>query len=134
MTHPVPFAYKESIPQGMRGTIEPTAVGRVLATLTEILGKAPSVKSIFTETVEHVAVVGAMTDALIREAAARKIDLYITGQFRQSAARAVQETEMTVAKIGHTDGERWGLRALASLLRERWNHLDVTLAQQSPAE
>lgn len=129
MAQPVPFAYKESIPQGMRGTIEPTPVENVLATLTEIFGHAPSVKSIFVETVEHIAVVGAMTDALIREAAVRGIELYITGQFRQSATHAVQETRMTVAEIGHTEGERWGLRALASLLHERWHNLDVVLAR-----
>ncbi len=129
MTQPVPFAYKDSVPQGMHGTIEPTSLKSLLATLTEIFGKAPGMQSGLGETVEHIAVVGAMNDALIREAAAQGVTFYITGQLRPSAADAVRETEMTVAEIGHAEGERWGLRALAGILRERWDHLDVVLAQ-----
>ena len=134
ITRPTPFAPKDSIPQGMHGTIESAAVDDVLAMLTEIFGKAPTVQEIFGETVEHIAVVGAMNDALIRDAAAKGVNLYITGQFRPSAAAAMRETEMTVVEIGHAEGERWGLRALASLLRERWAHLDVVLAQKTQTE
>ncbi len=81
-----------------------------------------------SETVKRIAIVAAMTDSLIREAAALHVDLYITGQLRQPAHRAVQETRMTVATIGHTIGELWGLRELACLLQERWPALTTILA------
>jgi len=134
ITRPAPFAPKDSIPQGMHGTIQPAPIEDVLIMLTEIFGKAPIMQEIFGETVEHIAVVGAMNDALIRDAATKGVNLYITGQFRPSAAAAMRETEMTVAEIGHAEGERWGLRALASLLRERWAHLDVVLVQRPSSE
>ena len=134
MVNPIPFAYKDSIPLGMRGTIEPTTTEDFLATLTQIFGRAPTVQDIFSDSIEHIALVGAMNDTLIREAASHGVQLYLTGQFRPSAARAVQETEMTVAEIGHAEGEWWGLRALAGLLRERWANLDVLLAQRPAAE
>jgi putative NIF3 family GTP cyclohydrolase 1 type 2 len=77
--------------------------------------------------VSRVAVVGAMNDALVREAAARGADLYITGQWRQAAQSAVDETKIGVMAIGHYRTEAWGLRALAGVLRERWAGLTVFL-------
>lgn len=74
---------------------------------------------------ERVAIVGAMTDALVREAAQRGADLYLTGQFRQPGRRAMQETGLSVMALGHHRTEVWGLQKLAALLRERWPHLEV---------
>ncbi|GAB3927159.1 Nif3-like dinuclear metal center hexameric protein [Larkinella terrae] len=66
---------------------------------------------------DRIAVVGAMTDALIREASDRGAGLYITGQYRKGAQRAVDATGLTVIAIGHRRSEEWGLRKLADLLR-----------------
>ena len=71
-------------------------------------------------TVGRVAVVGAMNDALIREAADRGAGLYLTGQYRPSAQEAVTETGIAVIAVGHRRSEEWGLRALADLLGDRW--------------
>lgn len=68
----------------------------------------------------RIAVVGAMTDALIREAAAGGAHLYLTGAYRKPAQQAVDETGIAVVAIGHHRVEEWGLRALAHLLHERW--------------
>lgn len=70
--------------------------------------------------IERVAVVGAMNDALIREAADRGAGLYLTGQYRPSAHKAVAETGIAVIAVGHRRSEEWGLRAMVDLLRERW--------------
>ncbi len=75
----------------------------------------------------RVAVVGAMTDALVREAAARDAQLYITGQLRQPACFAVRETGIGAIAVGHRRSEEWGLRAIAGVLRERWSRLEVVL-------
>lgn len=77
--------------------------------------------------ISRVAVVGAMNDALVREAAARGADVYITGQLRQPAQAAVEETGIGVVAVGHRRSEEWGLRALAGLLRDRWSRLEVIL-------
>jgi putative NIF3 family GTP cyclohydrolase 1 type 2 len=68
-----------------------------------------------------------MTDALIREAAVRGVDLYITGQLRQPAAAAVEETGIRVIVVGHRRSEDWGLRSLAGVLRDRYFNLEVVL-------
>jgi putative NIF3 family GTP cyclohydrolase 1 type 2 len=76
---------------------------------------------------QRVAVVGAMNHALVREAAERGADVYITGQYRQPARVAVAETGIGVLEVGHRRSEVWGLRALAGILRERWAMLEVVL-------
>ena len=76
-------------------------------------------------TVGRVAVVGAMNDALIREAADRGAGLYLTGQYRPSAQKAVDETGITVIAVGHRRSEEWGLRALAGVIQDRWPGLAV---------
>ncbi|MFD2570160.1 Nif3-like dinuclear metal center hexameric protein [Spirosoma soli] len=75
--------------------------------------------------ISRLAVVGAMNDSLIREAADRGAELYITGQYRKQAQEAVDETGIAVIAVGHRRSEEWGLGALAELLRERWPALTV---------
>ena len=83
--------------------------------------------------VTRVAVVGAMTDALVREAHARGVGMYVTGQWRQPAASAVRETGLGVVALGHRLSEVWGLRALARLLGERGAEADFQTILQPPA-
>lgn len=80
--------------------------------------------------VSRIAVVGAMNDALVREAASRGVDVYITGQMRKSAAAAVLETGIGIVAVGHRRSEEWGLRALAGVLRDRWSRLEVILPKR----
>ena len=68
----------------------------------------------------RVAVVGAMTDTLVREAARKGANLYLTGSYRKPGQQAVDETGIAVIAVGHRRSEVWGLQALAELLRERW--------------
>ncbi len=131
MSQLTPFAFKDAIPFGMLGDIPPIPLPEITQHLRHIFGAAPVIATSYTETVSRIAIVAAMTDSLIREAAALHVDLYITGQFRQPANRAVQETRMTVATIGHTSGEVWGLRELAHLLYERWPSLTTVLVPTS---
>jgi len=77
------------------------------------------------QTTTRIAVVGAMTEALVREAAERGATVYVTGQYRQPARRAVEETGIHVVEIGHRASEEWGLRSLAGVLRERWPQLET---------
>ncbi len=123
-----PFAFKEHLPYGMRGDIVPvslTALGNVFA---DIFAVAPTIEAHHTRMINRLAVVGAMSEQLVREAAQQDVDLYVTGEMRQPARAAVEQTGMNVAIIGHAAGERWGARALAGIVRERWSQLDVLLA------
>lgn len=131
MSHPMPFAYKEGIPYGMVSDIPPSTLNDIGVTLTDTFGKAPIIQTRYTELVQRLAIVGAMTDMLIREAATHSVNLYITGQFRQPARRAVEQTKMNVVIIGHAAGEQWGLRALASILKEQWAQLSIVTQHSS---
>lgn len=92
----------------------------------EVFGGYDAVRGDARE-VSRVAVVGAMTDALVREAAERGADLYITGQLRKPAQAAVIETGIGIIGVGHRRCEEWGLRALSRLLCDRWSRLEVIL-------
>ncbi|HEX8674500.1 MAG TPA: Nif3-like dinuclear metal center hexameric protein [Longimicrobium sp.] len=81
--------------------------------------------------VERVAVVGAMTDALVRDAAARGAGAYVTGQMRAPARAAVDETGIAVIAVGHRRAEVWGLHLLARLLSKEWPGL-TTLVLDAP--
>ena len=96
--------------------------------LGDTFSTTPTIEARYAEMVQRIAIVGAMTDTFVREAARHNIDLYITGQFRQPARQAVQETGMTIAVIGHDVGEQWGIYALSTLLKEQWASLEIVLA------
>lgn len=95
--------------------------------VAEIFGGYDKAIADHSRQISRIAVVGAMNDALVREAADRGADVYITGQLRQPAQAAVEETGINVVAVGHRRSEEWGLRALAGVLRDRWSRLEVIL-------
>ena len=68
----------------------------------------------------RIAVVGAMTDTLIREAAERGAQMYLTGAYRKQAQHVADETGIAVVSVGHRRTEELGLRLLADVLSERF--------------
>ncbi len=116
-------------PIGMIGNIPTQSCAGYCCCVDEIFGGYDTVRGDACE-VSRVAVVGAMTDALVREAANRGANLYITGQLRKPAQTAVLETGISVIAVGHRRCEEWGLRALAGLLGDRWSRLEVILPMQ----
>ena len=59
-----------------------------------------------------------MNDRLVRAAHAAGAGVYVTGQWREPARKAVLETGLGVVCVGHRRSEEWGLRTLARLLGE----------------
>ena len=110
---------------GMLGEIPTQSFTDLCSCVTQIFGGQEQIYLAAKTDVKRIAVVGAMTDLLVREAAARGSDVYITGQFRQPALEAMRASKMGAIAIGHHRSEVWGLRALAGLLRERWFCLEV---------
>ncbi len=70
----------------------------------------------------RVAVIGAMTDALVREADEKGAHLYLTGAYRKAGQQAVDDTGIAVIAAGHRRSEEWGIRMLADIIEE---HLPV---------
>ena len=116
---------KADRPIGMIGAIPNTAIDNYVTFLAGVFRGLDRADYGGRKTVGRVAVVGAMTDALVREAATRGADLYVTGQSRVPARAAVEESGIAVVAIGHRRSEEWGMRALAAALRGRWPTLRV---------
>lgn len=110
---------------GMLGEIPTQSFTRLCSCVTQVFGGQEQVHPPIDNDVTRIAVVGAMTDALVHQAATRDIDVYITGQLRQPALAAMRESKMGAIAIGHRRSEVWGLRTLAGVLRERWFSLEV---------
>ena len=112
---------KAGRPLGMACALpQPAAFGAVAANLRAVFGGLDDVipPAVGNDApIVRAAVVGAMTDALVREAHARGVGLYATGQWRQPARAAVRETGIGVVVISHRRSEEWGLRTLADFLR-----------------
>ncbi|MBD2336710.1 Nif3-like dinuclear metal center hexameric protein [Calothrix sp. FACHB-156] len=116
---------KENRAIGMIGEIDTQSLVKLCNLITQIFGKPEQILPAANSNIKRIAVVGAMTDLLVREAAKRGVDVYITGQFRQPAKAAIQETKIGVIALGHRRSELWGLRSLSEVLKERWSSLEV---------
>ncbi len=118
---------KEGRPLGMIGDVAPVPFKTFMDRVTREFGGLEAVHNQTPREVSRACVVGAMRPALVFEAAARGAQVYLTGEYRKSAAQAVAETGMSVLVIGHERSEHWGLAKLAGLLTARFPGLETIL-------
>jgi putative NIF3 family GTP cyclohydrolase 1 type 2 len=118
---------KENRPIGMIGETSSQCFTNLCNCVSQIFGGYEQVSQPINPEITRIAVVGAMTDSLVREAASRGVNVYITGQLRKPAAEALQETKIGAIAVGHHRSEIWGLRALSGILQERWSSLEVVV-------
>ena len=111
---------------GMIGNIPNQSFIELCTCINQVFGTYEQVQP-YSHEVSKIAVVGAMTDLLVREAASRGANTYITGQLRQPAKQALIDTQIGFISIGHYRSEIWGLRVLGSILRQRWSDLEVVI-------
>jgi putative NIF3 family GTP cyclohydrolase 1 type 2 len=121
------LGHKEGRPLGMLGTVGSQPFDQLLQRCAAMFGGYNETGGAAEQQTQYVAVVGAMNDELVHEAARRGAHVYLTGQFRVPARPAVAQTGIAVIEVGHRRSEAWGLRALAGVLRERWATLQVIL-------
>jgi putative NIF3 family GTP cyclohydrolase 1 type 2 len=115
-----PLGERDGAPLGMHGTLEPRSFSALVEHVTRVFGGVEAVVPPATDKVARVAVMSAMTAALVERAAAEGVNAYLTGQMRVPAREAVARTGIGVAAMGHHRSEQWGLGALADLLRREW--------------
>ena len=118
---------------GMIGRAPMTDAGVVIARITQTVGGVEEVVPNGAPHIRRIAVVNAMTDALVRQAAARGADLYVTGQIREPGRRALAETGLAAIAIGHRRSEEYALRTLAALLAESFPGRLLTFFQPDGA-
>jgi putative NIF3 family GTP cyclohydrolase 1 type 2 len=119
---------KEGRPLGMTGVISAGTLESFTVRLENLFGHAEKIHIGKWNQISTIAVMGAMTEGLILEAARKGIQFYLTGQFRKPAANAVAQTGLHVMATGHLQSELYGLRLLANILTEKWPDLQVYLA------
>ena len=119
---------KDGRPIGMIGDAPERGWDEFRAELSQEFGGLDRADAGNFRTVGRVAVVGAMTPALVLEAARRGAEAYVTGQLRVPARAAVEATGLAVVAVGHRRSESWGVRVMAAALRERWPRLRVVVA------
>ncbi|OKH56038.1 NGG1p interacting factor NIF3 [Calothrix sp. HK-06] len=117
------FGEKQNRPIGMTGQAPNQTFTDICDCVKEVFNGYEQIRAASENEVKKVAVVGAMTDLLVREAASHGVNVYITGQLRQPAAQTVIDTQMSVIAVGHYRCEKWGLHTLASILQQRWSKL-----------
>lgn len=117
---PLPFGEKDGRAIGMMGDGEPAEPGDWIGRVARTFGGVDEVLPGRADAVRRVAVAGAMTDALVRAAAAAGADVYLTGQVRAPGLRAAAETGIGIVAVGHARGERYGLRLLAGMIERRF--------------
>ena len=75
----------------------------------------------------RLVLVNAMRPELLDEVAAQGAGVLVTGQLRRSALQRARELGLGVVALGHRRSELWGLRQLASELREAFPELACTV-------
>lgn len=122
-----PFGEKAGRSIGMISPVRSQSVESFRDRVQGVFGRWEHFVSGRFETIDRVAVVGALTPELVEAAARENVQVYITGQLRTAATAAIQSTGIEVIAVGHRRCEEWGLRALAGVLRERFTNLLVLL-------
>ncbi len=121
------LGHKEGRPLGMIGDVGAVSRDAFRTQLEAEFGGLEGVYGAQAGEVSRACVVGAMRPALVYEAAERGAQVYLTGQYRKGAAKAVAETGISVLEIGHERSEVWGLKMLAATLREQFPALETVL-------
>ncbi|GAU87451.1 hypothetical protein RvY_00287 [Ramazzottius varieornatus] len=132
-----PLGYKEddrdkSLPPrpiGMIFDVEQLDYSAYLTFITAMFKGYERLDAGKSTTISRLAVVGAMTDVLVRQAAQRGAQLYLTGAYRKAGELAVKETGIAVIAVGHLRCEVWGLYALAKMLEERWPTIECVVRE-----
>ena len=120
MTCLEPIGRRKGRPLGMLGDVPPQTVAAFYRSVSDIFGGREDARTCERNEVTKVAVVGAMTADLMREASERGAEVYVTGQMRQPAREALLDTGLGLIVVGHRRSEEWALRTLAHVLRERF--------------
>ncbi len=124
---------RDGKPVGLVGRCARQPLAGVIGRVETELGGVHEASGGEPETVAAVALVGAMTDALVREAAARGAGVYVTGQLRQPARAAVEATGLRVLAVGQDRAEAWGLRHLGRLVQAEWPDVELAELDLPPA-
>ncbi|MCS7050584.1 MAG: Nif3-like dinuclear metal center hexameric protein, partial [Thermomicrobium sp.] len=90
----------------------------------QLTGRVPTILPGGPETVARIAIVTGSGASALPEAAARRCDLLLTGEARETTMGLARELGVTVIAAGHEATERLGVQALA-------RHLSATFGLET---
>lgn len=128
-----PMGDKSGRPLGMVGDLpKPLSQTEWRRVVTDMYGGIDETWEEGPPEIRKIAVVNAMSPALVQEAALRKADAFLTGQLRDPARAACKAHKISAYGIGQRRAELWGLRTLSGMLRERWATIRTPIFEDRP--
>jgi putative NIF3 family GTP cyclohydrolase 1 type 2 len=122
-----PFGEKEGRPIGMIADIPAIDFNDFRTQIAREFGGEEQAFTGKKAQLQRIAIVGAMTEELVGQAIQRRADVYVTGQLPKEGKTVALHSGLALIGVGHQRGEQWGLRALATILRNRWEKLKVVV-------
>ena len=128
-----PMGDKNGRPLGMVGELpRPLTYAQWKRLASEVYGGVEDSWEDGPQEIRKIAIVHAMSPALVQEAALRGVQGYLTGQLRDPARAACRGHGISAISVGQKRAELWGLRTLAGMLRERWALMRTAIFEDRP--
>ena len=127
LTNAEPFGEKEGRPIGMIADMPTIDFSEFRTQLGSEFGGEEQAFTGKKARVQRIAIVGVMTEELVWQAIQRRADVYVTGQLPKEGRTVALHSGLALIAVGHQRSEQWGLRALATILRNRWEKLKVVV-------
>ncbi len=115
-----PFGEYQGTHIGWRGTVAPTPLADLAAALSALTGDRVQTLPGGPDAVTGVGIVTGGGASMLHEAAARGLDVLITGEALHHHAIDAAETGVSVLLGGHYATEVWGVKAVMDLLEDRF--------------
>ncbi|MYA64224.1 MAG: Nif3-like dinuclear metal center hexameric protein [Gemmatimonadetes bacterium] len=115
-----PFGEYQGTHIGCRGTLEATPLADLAAALSVLTGDRVRTLPGGADTVTRVGIVTGGGASRLHEAAARELDVLITGEASHHHAIEAVELGVSVLLGGHYATEVWGVKAVMDLLENRF--------------
>jgi dinuclear metal center YbgI/SA1388 family protein len=116
-----PFGQYHGETIGYQGTLaRPATAHEIAARLSNRLGGSPLVLPHGSATIQSIGIVSGGASDMIDQAAAAKLDCYITGEPVHYAFQLSRELAINVIYLGHYHSEQLGVISLGNLLKQRF--------------
>lgn len=105
---------------GVQGTVEPWRLEQVVAKTEQLFGQAPVVFGNGPAIIQRMGVCSGGAEFVLPEAVAAGLDLYITGEAKETTMHYARENNIHFLAAGHYATERLGIRALGEHVGEKF--------------
>jgi len=110
---------------GVRGEIKPLSSHLFFKNVEDMIGREPIIFPYGPETVSRIGIISGGAQKEVRQAVDAGLHVYITGEVSEHNMYYAQEEHIHFVSAGHYATERFGVKALGSLLEDKFD-LNVT--------